>query len=113
MLTPVRWQVAPAELEATILQHADVSDCTVVGTLSADRVTELPLAYVVQRNDRKEISLAEEIYNLVRSRLVSYKKLEGGVVFVKNIPRTPSGKVQRFKLLQNKPDARIYRPVPG
>ncbi|KAH8202033.1 hypothetical protein TruAng_003788 [Truncatella angustata] len=92
------WQVAPAEIEAIILQHPDILDCAVVGILSADHVTELPRAYVVGRNGRKESVLGEEIYNLVRSRLVSYKKLAGGVTFLERIPRTPSGKVQRFKL---------------
>ncbi|KAI1843048.1 hypothetical protein JX265_005172 [Neoarthrinium moseri] len=94
------WQVAPAELEAVIIQHPNVVDCAVVGVLSEDKVTEAPRAYVVQRHPGRESVLGQEIYDLVRSRLVSYKKLAGGVVFVESIPRTPSGKVQRFKLLE-------------
>ncbi|KAF7538627.1 hypothetical protein G7054_g2810 [Neopestalotiopsis clavispora] len=95
------WQVAPAEIEAIIIQHPGVSDCAVVGVISDDGVTEVPRAYVVPRNSNREPGLGQEIYDLVRGRLVSYKKLSGGVLFVESIPRTPSGKVQRFKLLQN------------
>jgi hypothetical protein len=69
--------------------------------ISDDGVTEVPRAYVVPRNSDREPGLGQEIYDLVRGRLVSYKKLSGGVLFVESIPRTPSGKVQRFKLLQN------------
>lgn len=69
--------------------------------MSADQATELPRAYVVPRKGGLETVLGQEICDLVRSRLVSYKKLTGGVVFVGQIPRTPSGKVQRFKLLDS------------
>ncbi|KAH8658001.1 adenylate-forming enzyme AfeA [Xylariales sp. PMI_506] len=96
------WQVAPAELETVILQHPDVVDCAVVGTMSVDLVTEVPRAYVVKRKGKPESLVGSEIYDLVRHRLVSYKRLAGGVIFVESIPRTPSGKVQRFKLLERK-----------
>jgi len=41
---------------------------------------------------------AEEVYQFSRTRLASYKALDGGVCFVEEIPRTPSGKIQRAKL---------------
>ncbi|KAK7911698.1 acetyl-CoA synthetase-like protein [Apiospora marii] len=108
------WQVAPAEIEAMILQHPDVRDCAVVGVRSDDGTTEVPRAYIVrkERGDggwlasfsslywrKKKSALGYEVYGLVADRLASYKRLEGGVVFVDAIPRTASGKTQRFKLV--------------
>ncbi|KAK8137019.1 hypothetical protein PG984_004959 [Apiospora sp. TS-2023a] len=100
------WQVAPAEIEALILQHPGVRDCAVVGVRSDDGTTEVPRAYVVRNpgswlatSFREKPSLGEEVYKLVADRLASYKRLEGGVVFVENIPRTASGKTQRFRLV--------------
>jgi len=43
-------QVAPTELEALLLSHAEVADAAVVGVPDAD-AGELPMAYVVRRND--------------------------------------------------------------
>jgi len=56
-----------------------------------------PRAYVV----RKDTTLnALDAYKWSQARLADYKALDGGVVFVDSIPRTASGKVQRFKLLE-------------
>jgi len=55
-----------------------------------------PRAYVV----RKDTTLNEgAVYTWCRARLAEYKALDGGIVFVTSLPRTASGKVQRFKLL--------------
>jgi acyl-coenzyme A synthetase/AMP-(fatty) acid ligase len=83
-----------------VIQHPGVADCAVVGTVSADGTTEAPRAYVVRIKGtaaRNQIT-ADEVYDFVKQRLVSYKRLDGGVVFVASIPRTASGKIQRFKL---------------
>jgi acyl-coenzyme A synthetase/AMP-(fatty) acid ligase len=43
---------------------------------------------------------ADEVYQFAKSQLAGYKALDGGVVFVTEIPRTASGKIQRAKLAQ-------------
>lgn len=66
-----------------------------------DGSTEVPRAFVVRSRDPSVNRLtAEEVYNFARQHLASYKSLDGGVVFVEEIPRTASGKIQRFKLSQ-------------
>lgn len=94
------WQVAPAELEAVLLQHPEVVDVAVRGVVAKDEISEVPRAYIVRRNyqEAASASLAEELYHFCQSRLASYKALDGGVVFVAEIPRTASGKIQRAKL---------------
>lgn len=62
---------------------------------------EVPRAFVVRSRDpTKGRITGEQVYRHVRQHLASYKSLEGGVVFVEEIPRTASGKIQRFKLDQ-------------
>nr|GAT56363.1 predicted protein [Mycena chlorophos] len=88
-------QVAPAELEATLLSHPLILDAGVIGVFSNELATEVPRAYVVA--DSEKIS-AQEIQAFVKKSLASYKQLRGGVVFVPAIPKSPSGKILRKEL---------------
>lgn len=66
-----------------------------------DGTGEVPRAFVVRSLDSPETRVtSDEIYKYARQQLASYKALDGGVVFVEEIPRTASGKIQRFKLSQ-------------
>lgn len=96
------FQVAPAELEATLLTHPCIVDAAVIGCLRTDGVTEVPRAFMIRMSDGGRCSrlTADEVYTFVAERLASYKRLDGGIVFVDHIPRTASGKIQRFKLAQ-------------
>ena len=94
MLKVRGWQVSPAELEAALLLHPDISDAAVVGMcLRQGDNTELPRAYVVKPADS---NLSErEIKHFMASRVARYKNLDGGVAFVDTIPRNSASKVQR------------------
>ncbi|XP_014205796.1 4-coumarate--CoA ligase 1 [Copidosoma floridanum] len=89
------FQVPPAELEAIILTHPAVKDVAVVG-LPDEVAGELPLAFVVKQPNA-EIT-AENILNYVNERVSNQKKLRGGVRFIENIPKNPSGKILRREL---------------
>lgn len=89
--------VAPAEVEAVLMEHASVRDCGVVG-MPDDAAGEVPCAFVVLReggpgSDRLKI----ELCGYVAERLVPYKQPRA-VVFVASIPRNPSGKILRREL---------------
>jgi 4-coumarate--CoA ligase len=87
------FQVAPADLEGTLLGHPDVADCAVVGVFSSVLGTEVPRAYVVPR---PEASItAGEVSKWLDQRVSSHKKLRGGVKFVEGIPKSASGKILR------------------
>lgn len=87
-------QVAPAELEALLLSHEGIADACVVGVpFEGD---EAPRAYLVRSQNAIGQALSEsEIWTWMETRVARYKLLRGGVVFTKEIPKSPSGKLLR------------------
>ncbi|RYP31961.1 hypothetical protein DL767_005502 [Monosporascus sp. MG133] len=84
-------QVAPAELEAVLLENKGVTDVAVVGvTINGE---ETPRAYVVPNPAVKQSE--RDIAKWMESKVVRYKWLLGGVKFVDAIPKNPSGKILR------------------
>lgn len=83
-----------------LLKHPSIKDAAVIGVPLKDSNTEAPRAFVVRCNTRRPFLTSEEVYNFAHKHLASYKALDGGVVFVNEIPRTASGKVLRRKLAE-------------
>ena len=89
--------VAPAEVEAVLLEHPSVRDCGVVGRTDAS-AGEIPCAFVVLREGGPgSEKLGKELASFVAERLTGYKQPRD-VVFVASIPRNPSGKILRREL---------------
>jgi acyl-CoA synthetase (AMP-forming)/AMP-acid ligase II len=89
--------VAPAEVEALLLEHPAVRDCGVVGRPDAG-AGEIPVAFVVLRDGSASCEkLKEELCGFVADRLTSYKQPRE-IRFVDAVPRTPSGKILRREL---------------
>ncbi|KAK1758074.1 acetyl-CoA synthetase-like protein [Echria macrotheca] len=104
------YQVAPAELEAVLCSADAVADAGVVGVYDESEATEYPRAFVVPRQrgaSREELEkLAMELKELVEKRTTKYKWLVGGLVFVEQIPKSPSGKILRRVLKQGGPETK-------
>ena len=91
--------VSPVEVENALVEHAAVLEAGVVGREDQDRLTK-PLAYVVcAPGVTGSPELARELQDFVRSRLADYKRPRW-VEFVGELPKTATGKTQRFKLRQ-------------
>jgi benzoate-CoA ligase family protein len=95
--------VSPIEVENILLQHPAVLECALVGHVDESNL-EKPLAFVVLRpGNEGSPELERELQEFVRSKTAHYK-YPRWVRFVNDLPRTASGKIQRFKLralLQN------------
>jgi acyl-CoA synthetase (AMP-forming)/AMP-acid ligase II len=89
--------VAPAEVEAVLLEHPAVRECGVVGQLDAC-AGEVPVAFVALRDGFvRGKKLEEELCGFVAERLTKYKQ-PGQVYFVDAVPKTASGKILRREL---------------
>jgi benzoate-CoA ligase len=89
--------VSPVEVESAMLEHANVLECAVIGRVDGDGLTK-PAAYVVPGAEATASpELAQDLVQFVRSRLAEYKRPRW-IEFVADLPRTATGKIQRFKL---------------
>ena len=89
--------VAPAEVEAVLLEHPAVKECGVVGRPDG-AAGEVPVAFVAVRDGFAESPrLGEELCTFVAERLTHYKQPRE-VRFVNAVPKTASGKILRREL---------------
>ncbi|KAI0413270.1 hypothetical protein F5X98DRAFT_352530 [Xylaria grammica] len=101
-------QVAPAELEAHLLTHPAVNDCTVI-PVPDDSAGEVPKAFVVKSASvagKPDEEVAREISKYVEEHKARYKWLKGGVEFIDVVPKSPSGKILRRLLKDKEREAR-------
>ncbi|HPY39154.1 MAG TPA: benzoate-CoA ligase family protein [Thiolinea sp.] len=93
--------VSPFEVEATLVQHPAVLEAAVIGKQDADGLTKTK-AFVILK-EGVEVS-ADELKAFVKDKLAPYK-YPRFIEFVKELPKTATGKIQRFKLRQQEADA--------
>ena len=86
--------VSPFEVEATLMQHPAVLEAAVIGKEDADGLTKTK-AYVV-RKDGQAVG-EDELKAFVKERLAPYK-YPRFIEFVEELPKTATGKIQRFRL---------------
>lgn len=100
MLKVAGMWVSPSEVENALLGHPHVAEAAVVGATD-DRGLTYAIAYIALRGEAKgSADLAVEIREHVKARLVSYK-VPREVRFCGALPKTATGKIQRFKLRSN------------
>lgn len=87
-------QVAPAELESILRSHPSVQDAAVIG-VPHEFYGEAPKAFIIRKPGLA--TTEEELQDFVANQVAGYKKIEE-VMFVQNIPKTPSGKILRKDL---------------
>ena len=89
--------VSPVEIENTLVEHPAVQEAGVIGRRDADNL-EKPMAYVVLAAEYvPSPELARELQDFVRSKIAEYKRPRW-IEFVEALPKTATGKTQRFKL---------------
>jgi benzoate-CoA ligase family protein len=89
--------VSPVEIESVLIEHAAVQEAAVIGREDEDALLK-PMACVVLKNGKTGgPELARELQELVLSRLPVFKRPRW-VEFFPELPKTATGKLQRYKL---------------
>jgi benzoate-CoA ligase len=89
--------VSPAEVESALITHSTVLEAAVVGREDQDKLTK-PVAYIVCKPGiTPSAQLATELQQHVKSLLAPYK-YPRWIEFIDELPKTATGKIQRFML---------------
>ena len=89
--------VSPVEVENALAAHPSVLECGVIGREDHDGLTK-PMAFVVLGpGTAPSPELAKELQQFVRDRVAEYKRPRW-VEFLSELPKTATGKIQRFRL---------------
>ncbi|KAH1121496.1 hypothetical protein J1N35_004656 [Gossypium stocksii] len=90
------YQVPPAELEALLLSHPQISDAAVI-PFPDEEVGQYPMAYVVRKSGSNISDTA--LMDFVAKQVAPYKRIRK-VAFVTSIPKNPSGKILRREIIK-------------
>jgi 2-aminobenzoate-CoA ligase len=97
MIISAGYNISGPEVEAVLLDHPAVGECAVIGAPDAAR-GQIVKAFVVARQPaRAGDELAKALQDFVKAQIAPYK-YPRAVEFVPSLPRTETGKVQRFRL---------------
>jgi benzoate-CoA ligase len=89
--------VSPFEVEATLSQHAAVLEAAVIGVADAEGLTRAKAFVVLKPGHGAGPLLEDELKAFVKSKLAPYK-YPRQIEFLAELPKTSTGKIQRFRL---------------
>ena len=102
MIISAGYNIAGPEVEGALMQHPAVAECGVVGAADLER-GQVVMAFVVLKPSHSgSPELEKEIQEFVKQSIAPFK-YPRRVVFCESLPRTETGKLQRFKLRQQAP----------
>ena len=93
------YNIAGPEVESTLLLHPKVAECGVVGVADEERGQIVKAFVVPKAGIEPDASLVRELQDFVKQKIAPYK-YPRAIEFRTALPRTETGKLQRFKLRQ-------------
>jgi 2-aminobenzoate-CoA ligase len=100
MIMSSGYNISGPEIENVLLEHPTVHECAVVGVPDEERGQVVKAFIVLKATVRDTPPTIKELQDFVKAEIAPYKyprKIE----FVENLPRTDTGKLQRFKLRES------------
>ena len=97
MIISAGYNISGPEVEEALLGHGDVKECAVVAKPDPAHHTNIVKAYVVLAAGSGTAEKSAELQDFVRARIAPFKTPRE-IEFVAQLPRTETGKVQRFRL---------------
>ncbi len=102
MIISAGYNISGPEVEGVLLEHPLVRECAVVGVPDAERGTIVKAFVALRDANRATPETAKTLQDFVKAEIAPYK-YPRAVEFVPELPRTETGKVQRFKLREPDP----------
>jgi 2-aminobenzoate-CoA ligase len=97
MIISSGYNIAGPEVEAALLSHPDVLECAVIGAADEER-GQIVEAHVVLADGRAADALMVKLLQDHVKRVIAPYKYPRRVIFVRALPKTQTGKIQRFRL---------------
>ncbi len=97
MIVSAGYNIAGPEVEGALLEHPAVAECGVVGSPDEARGTIVKAFVVLKPGYQRNDTMVAELQDHVKSSIAPYK-YPRAIEFVEVLPRTETGKLQRFKL---------------
>lgn len=99
MIISAGYNIAGPEVEGALLQHPAVAECGVVGDPDEERGQVVTAYVVLKPGHETNAAMVEALQDFVKANIAPFK-YPRRVHFVTHLPRTETGKLQRFKLRQ-------------
>ncbi len=100
MIISAGYNIAGPEVEDALLRHPKVAECGVIGAADAERGQVVKAIVVLRPGNEPSPETAKELQDYVKQTIAPYK-YPRQVEFVASLPRTETGKLQRFRLRKN------------
>jgi 2-aminobenzoate-CoA ligase len=100
MIISAGYNIAGPEVEAALLAHADVAECAVIGVADEARGQIVQAHVVLRAGVAGDETLVKALQDHVKAVIAPYK-YPRSVVFCTELPKTQTGKIQRFRLRQD------------
>jgi len=97
MIISAGYNIAGPEVEAALLQHPAVADCGVVGSPDDERGQIVKAFVVLKPGHEGDAATTAALQEFVKAAIAPYK-YPRAIAYVENLPRTETGKLQRFRL---------------
>lgn len=91
--------VSPIEVENILIQHSAVLEAAVIGVTDSQGLVKTTAYVVLRSGNAASPSIEEELQAFVKSQLAPFK-YPRSIYFVDELPKTATGKIQRFRLRQ-------------
>jgi len=99
MIISAGYNIAGPEVEAALLGHPDVAECAVVSANDADRGQIVQAHVVLNAGANPSPEMAKLLQDYVKATIAPYK-YPRSIIFTDALPKTATGKIQRFRLKQ-------------
>jgi len=97
MIVSAGYNIAAVEVEDTLLRHDAVAECAVIGVADEERGQIVKACVVLRPGHRGDAKMVKALQDFVKASVAPYK-YPRAVEFRESLPRTETGKLQRFRL---------------